>query len=100
MPIIFLEAENVIDRIHRSSVISYRNIIKKMDAYKAQYPGKEMSDIEAAHLVAAELGIKIEFEACRRTMPNDCDCLACRATRLIKRFKVVQHSNNSRKDSQ
>ena len=29
MPIIFLEAENVIDRIHRSSVISYRNIIKK-----------------------------------------------------------------------
>jgi len=82
MPIILLEAENVIDRIHRSSVISYRNIIKKMDAYKAQHPGKEMSDIEAAHLVAAELGIETE----RR---KDCDCLACRATRLIKRFKVV-----------
>ena len=68
IPIIFLEAENVIDRIHRSSVISYRNIIKKMDAYKAQYPGKKMSDIEAAHLVAAELGIEIDFEDRRKVV--------------------------------
>jgi len=89
VPIIFLEAENVIEKIHNCRVLSYRDIIKKMDAYKAQHPGGEMSDIEAAHLVAAEFGIEIEFEACSRTMPNDCDCLACRATRLIKRFKVV-----------
>ena len=64
MPIIYLEAENVIERIHRSGVISYRNIIKKMDSYKDQYPaGGEMSDIEAVHLVASELGVEIDFEA-------------------------------------
>jgi len=61
MPVIFLEAENVIDRIHRSAVISYRNIITKMDAYKTQCPGT--SDIEAAYLVAAELEIELDFEA-------------------------------------
>ena len=63
MPIIFLEAEHVIERIHRHGVISYRNIIRKMDAYKEQYPGGEMGDVEAAYLVAAELNIEIDFEA-------------------------------------
>ncbi len=63
MPIISLEAENVIERIHRGCVISYRNIIKKMDSYKKQYPGSEMSDIEAVYLVADELGVKIDFDA-------------------------------------
>ena len=63
MPIIFIEAEDVIERIHRCRVISYRDIIKKMDVYKAQYSGGEMSDIEASYLVAAELEIEIDFEA-------------------------------------
>ena len=63
MPIIFLEVENVIERIHNCRVLSYRDIIKKMDVYKAQYPGGDMSDIEAAYLVAAELEIEIDFEA-------------------------------------
>jgi len=63
MPIIFLEAENVIERIHNCRVLSYRDIIKKMDVHRAQYPGGEMSDIEAAYLVAAELEIEIDFEA-------------------------------------
>ena len=63
MPIIFLEAENVIERIHRGHAISYRNIIKKMDDYKEQYPGSEMSDVEAAYLVADELGVEIDFDA-------------------------------------
>lgn len=57
MPIIYLEAENVIERIHRCRVISYRDIIKRMDFYRERYPGGEMSDIEAAYLVATELGL-------------------------------------------
>ena len=63
MPIIFLEAENIIERIHDRGVISYRDIIKKMDAYKEKYPGGEMSDVEAAYLVADELNIEIDFDA-------------------------------------
>ncbi len=63
MPIISLEAENIIERIHRGYVISYRNIIKKMDSYKNQYPISKMSDIEAAYLVADELGVEIDFDA-------------------------------------
>ena len=62
MPIMFLEAENVIERIHSCRMLSYRDIIKKMDAYRVQNSG--MSDIEAAHLVAAELGVESDFEAC------------------------------------
>ena len=34
-----------------------------MDVFKAQYPGGEMSDIEASYLVAAELEIEIDFDA-------------------------------------
>jgi len=63
MPIIYLEAENIIERIHNCRVLSYRDIIKKMDVYRRQYPGGEMTDIEAAYLVAAELEIEIDFEA-------------------------------------
>ena len=63
MPIIYLEAERVIERIHKGSILSYRNIIKKMDFYKTKYPGSDMSDVEAAYLVADELGIEIDFDA-------------------------------------
>jgi len=66
MPIIYLEAEQVIERIHKGSILSYRNIIKKMDHYKSQYPGSDMSEVEAAYLVADELGIEIDFEAERQ----------------------------------
>jgi len=63
MPIIRLEAENIIERIHRGAMISYRDIIKKMNAYKDQYPSSEMSDVEAAYLVADEKGVEIDFDA-------------------------------------
>lgn len=66
MPIIYLEAERVIERIHKGSILSYRNIIKKMDHYKSQYPGSDMSEVEAAYLVADELGIEIDLEAERQ----------------------------------
>lgn len=61
MPIIFLGAELIIERIHRAQIISYRNIIRKMDEIMAEYPG--ISDEEAAHLLADKLGVEIDFEA-------------------------------------
>ena len=61
MPIIFLGAELVIERIHRASVISYRNIIRKMDEILAEYPG--IGDEEAAYLLADKLGVEIDLEA-------------------------------------
>ena len=63
MPIIYLEAERIIERIHKGSILSYRNIIKKMDSYKSQHPGSDMSDVEAAYLLADELGIEIDLDA-------------------------------------
>ena len=61
MPIIFLGAELVIERIHRARVISYRNIIRKMDELISEYPG--ISDEEAAYLLADKLGMEIDLDA-------------------------------------
>ena len=61
MPIIHLGAELVIERIHRSGVISYRNIIKKLDEIKAEYPGT--SEEEAAYLLADKMNIEIDLDA-------------------------------------
>lgn len=61
MPIIFLGAELVIERIHRARVISYRNIIRKMDELISEYPS--IGDEEAAHLLADKLGVKIDLDA-------------------------------------
>ena len=61
MPIIFLSAELVIERIHRACVISYQNILKKMDELIAEYPG--IGDEEAAHLLANKLGVEIDLDA-------------------------------------
>lgn len=61
MPIIFLGAELVIERIHQAQVISYRNIIRKMDEIMAEYPG--IGDEEAAHLLADKLGVEIDLDA-------------------------------------
>ena len=61
MPIIFLGAELVIERIHRARVISYRDIIKQIDEFKKEYPGT--SDEEAAYLLANKLGVEIDLDA-------------------------------------
>jgi len=61
LPLIFLGAELVIERIHQSGVISYRNIIKKIDEIKAEYPGT--SEEDAAHLLADKMGIMIDLDA-------------------------------------
>ena len=61
MPIIYLGAELVIERIHTSRVISYRDIIKQIDELQKQYLGT--SDEEAAYLLADKLGVEIDLDA-------------------------------------
>ena len=61
MTIIFLGAELVIERIHRVRIISYRDIIRKMDELIEEYP--DIGDEEAAYLLADKLGVKIDLDA-------------------------------------
>ena len=61
MPFIHLGAELVIERIHRSGVISYRNIIRKLDEIKSEYLG--ISEEEAAYILADKMHIEIDLDA-------------------------------------